>query len=594
MINNVKLTKKGFAIKTIGKFGVANIQKTRAPVRRINIFFYLLQIIALLLLSYCAKPVSPTGGAKDITPPEVIACSPPELAAKFSENSFRIDFNEFFNLKNPATEVFISPPIKSPLNTRIRGKSLIIRFDDTLAANTTYSVSFGNAIADLTESNILKGFNYVFSTGDFVDSLSLQGTLHSAFDLKPQKDVFVGLYINNNDTLPFDSLPHKVAPYYITKTDDLGNFRFRNLRDEPFKLFALADQNGDLVFNQPSEKIAFYDSLVRPYYEKPTGNDTIRADSITYPSCPLYQFEETDSIQRILKATFPAEGMALLTFRFPVKNLRVVPLNFDSTAPWHLEEFLLRRDSVRLWITRPGTDSLVLKIIVDNKILDTVSLEYLKREKLKRASQNEIQNQLGIINSAAGSGLNQFKNKLVLAFSYPLARYDFGKVLLIREKDTIHPEIYFSDSLKRKVTIIHNWEESTRYKILIPDSTFFGILNNTTSDTTQMDFRTRAEKDFGNLILSMNMTGRPGQYIVQLMNEKETFVFEEKIITGSGKIRFDFMPPGKYKLKAISDRNNNHHWDTGNYRLKIQPEQVFYYPKIVEIRSNWDVEESWN
>jgi hypothetical protein len=628
LINSVKLIKKGYPIETIGKFGVANLRKSTTRVQRSVILFYLFLIAAALLLTRCAKPVSPTGGAKDVIPPLVVACDPPNLSTRFSGKSIVIGFNEFINLRNPVSEIFISPPLKSPLDTRLRGKSLVVKIEDSLAPNTTYSVTFGNAIADLTEGNVLHGFNYVFSTGDFVDTLSLQGSLKMAFDLKPQKDVFVELYINNNDTLPFDSLPLKVAPYYITKTDDQGNFMFHNLQNEQFKLFALADMNGDLVFNQQSEKIAFYDSLVKPYYISILSPDTSQKDStrtdpgklppariknadslrkadsiskadsikqilLRNPACELFLFEENDSIQRLQKATFPMEGMVLLAFRYPVRDLRIVPLNFDSVAPWYLREMSKRNDSVRLWITRPGVDSLIAKVVVEGKVPDTVRLEVVKKEVQKKSSKTEKPERLGMVNSASGSGLNQFKKKLVITFSFPLMRWDFKKVLLVAGKDTVHPEIGFSDSLKRRIIIQHKWVEDKNYKIIIPDSVFYGI-NNLTHDSIFMDFKTKGEKDFGNLIVSMNMEKRPGQYIVQLLNDKESVVYEEHVITGTGKIHFEFMTPGKYKLKAINDRNRNNRWDTGNYKLKIQPEEVLYYFKTIEIRANWDVEETWN
>ncbi|MFZ4521711.1 MAG: Ig-like domain-containing protein [Bacteroidales bacterium] len=596
--------------------------------KRSLILFYLFLISSALLLTHCAKPVSPTGGPKDVTPPAVVLCDPPNFTPRFSRNSFRIDFNEFITVKNAVSEIFISPPLKSPLDTRLRGKSLIVKFDDTLAQNSTYSITFGNSITDLTEGNVLKDFNYVFSTGDFIDSLSLRGNLQTAFDHKVQKDVFVELYMNNNDTLPLDSLPLKVVPYYITKTDEQGNFKFHNLRNEPFKLFALADQNGDMIFNQPSEKIAFADSLIKPYFIAVAKRDTTdtttlvinpktttrvtvkiadsirksdstrKADSVSqsnlqYPSYPLFLFEESDSVQRILRSTFPMEGLVTLAFRFPVKDLEVIPLNFDSAAPWHVKEYSKNRDSVRLWITRPMVDSLVAKVLDGNRILDTLHLEFIKKPDSKKPSEKKKGASLTMSNSASGAGLNQFRNNLIVTFSHPLIRWNFKRVLLISAKDTIHPKIAFFDSLKRKIVVSNKWAEDKSYKLLVPDSVFVGI-HDISHDSILMEFKTKSEKDFGNLILTMKMENRPGQYIVQLLNEKESFLYEEQVINGSGKIHFNFMPPGKYKLKAIHDRNSNRRWDTGKYKLNIQPEEVIYLPKIVEIRANWDVEENWD
>ncbi len=594
------------------------------PARLFSFFL----IATTILLSGCANVVSPTGGPRDRTPPKVTACNPPLNTTWFKGSAFRIDFDEFVTLKNQATEVYISPPLKKPLDARLHGKSLVVKFNDDLDTNLTYSITFGNAIADLTEGNILKGFNYVFSTGGHVDTLSLMGNLVSAFDHKPQKDVFVELYLDNNDTIAFDSLPIKVPPYYITKTDEKGNYIFNNLQHNKFILFALADLNGDLIFNQSAEKIAFYDSLVTPYYITVKRADTAKkdtmlqkkqrrlpanvqeaelqrkadsahvADSINlihqlYPSFPLFQFEESDSVQRLLKSTFPKEGYALFKFRFPVQQVRFVPLNFDSTASWCVEEYSKHRDSVTLWITRPQTDSLVLKIMTGQNVPDTVTLEVQKKSKPVKPGKKSMSEQLAIDNSARSFGLNQYKNKLLLTFSWPLIRWNFSKVLLIEEKDTLHPAIEFTDSLRRTIVVNHNWKEEKSYTILIPDSIFTGI-GNISHDSLRLPFKTRAERDFGNLILSMNMDNRPGQYIVQLTNEKETGIYEEQIVNKSGKIHFDFLVPGVYKVKAIHDRNRNGRWDTGSYKKKLQPEEVIYFPKLIDIKANWDVEEDWN
>jgi len=594
---------------------------------RHKIFFLFLTVSAIAFFR-CARPVTPEGGPKDIDPPRVTGCSPANYSPGFAGTTFRVDFNEFINLKNPAAEIFISPPMKKDPDIRLRGKSLILRFADSLAPNTTYSVTFGNSLTDLTEGNVLKGFRYVFSTGTHVDSLSIRGTLLTAFDRQPKKDVLAGLYSDNNDTIPFDSLPLRVAPYYITRTDELGKYIFHNLKTGEFRLFALADQNSDLVFNQPGEKIAFYDSLVTPCYIPPPVKDTTRVDTITpdekkatgariinadslrisdsirmadslatdlrlYPSYPLYLFEEFDSVQRLVKTSFPVEGMALLVFRYPVSELKVVPLNFDSSATWASLEFSKKKDSVRVWIPGTGIDSLIAKVMVADSVLDTVRLGVNKKEAEGRASKTEKKKGLILSASATLAGLNQFRSDYTVTFSCPLDRWDFLKVALVKGKDTICPPIRFSDSLKRKIIVTHRWEENTTYKLFVPDSVFFGI-NSLTNDSSFLDFRTRAEKDFGNLLLTMDMGKRPGRYIVQLLNEKESSVIEERVLSGSEKIRFTYLTPGKYKLKMIHDRNRNNRWDTGNYSKKLQPEDVTYFPKIIEIRANWDIEETWD
>ena len=187
-----------------------------------NIRLLLLIPCLVILLIRCANPVTPQGGPKDIRPPKAVAFEPPDLSTHFQSRKIKITFNEFIQLKDARNQIIISPPLLPKTEFSLHGKSLLIKFNDSLKANTTFSIIFGEAIADLTEGNILHNFTYVFSTGDYVDSLSLQGNIIDAFNLTPQKDIYAMLYINNNDTIPFDSLPYRVKPYYLSKTNVKG------------------------------------------------------------------------------------------------------------------------------------------------------------------------------------------------------------------------------------------------------------------------------------------------------------------------------------------------------------------------------------
>jgi hypothetical protein len=580
----------------------------------------------VVLVISCANPVSPEGGPKDTTPPKVLNCDPPNQSVHFSGSGIRIEFNEFISLKNPTSEIFISPPLSKTPDTRLRGKSLLLKIEDTLKANTTYSISFGDAITDLTEGNVLKEFTYVFSTGDYIDSLSLKGKVINAFTQKPESNVYVTLYVNNNDTLPFDSLPLKVAPYYLTKTDDNGAFTLGNLQQARFKLLAIEDMNSDLFFSQPSERIAFMDSLVDPYYieiPKPIKVDSLKADSVPaihekkhklspgqikkadsiriadsvnainkkYPSFTLRMFVEEDSIQRISKITTPREGMIVFIFKYPLKNGVFRPLDPDSIlAPWLLEESG-KRDSVTIWLTGKHPDTLKIQISDKGEVLDTAHIDLQPKPKSKK-EEKETPSNLLTLKTNTGNGFNQFRSDLVITASYPLLKWDLNQIMLIDGKDTIRPQCRFVDSLKRTIVVLHKWGEDKQYKLFIPDSVFFGI-NNFTQDSIRIEFKTKAPKEFGNLILAFNPE-QEGQYIVQILDEKESTIFEQQIASDSSLLKFNYMTPGKFKIKAILDRNRNRRWDTGSYRNNIQPEEVFYLPKILEIRANWDIEETWS
>ncbi len=571
---------------------------------KFNKLFFFSAFIGALVLIRCANPVAPTGGPKDIKPPVVLECEPPNQSTLFSSKKIRIEFNKFIQLKDPLTNVSISPPLLPNTDFSIRGKSIQIKLNDSLRKDKTYSFFFGESISDLTENNILHDFYYVFSTGAWIDSLKMQGTIKDAFTQVPLKDVFAMLYIDENDTIPFDSLPFKVRSYYIAKTNDKGEFTFNNLRNEHYKLFALKDMNGDYIYNLPGEKIGFLDTLAVAGYHTSVISDSLTAslpgkkDSIPQkksdiPSYSLQLFQEVDSVQKLLKYDLPQDNEVRLVFRFPAVHPEFVPLNFSEQGRWALQQFTPKRDTVILWLMNVPVDSLILKVSDKGAKTDTVTIDLTTARPKKKPGKKESSKTpvlAGTLNFPGGS-LNQFRNDMNIAFSYPISHQDLSRLLLIDEKDTLHPGCEFIDSLHRILRVNHKWKEDHAYKVLIPDSTFFGI-NSLTNDTMNFAFRTKAIKELGMLRIDITLNENPGNYIIQLLDGKEN-VLEERKLSSSTKEEFNYLMPGTYKIKAILDQNNNGRWDTGNYLKHLQPEQVYYFPKAIEVRGNWDIDEAW-
>jgi len=585
-------------------------------------------VLMCLALWRCANPVAPTGGPKDTKPPRVLNCDPSNFSTGFNTTSINIDFDEFIALKNAVSEVNVSPPLKNAPDLRLRGKSLLIKIDDTLVNNTTYSIDFGKCISDITENNVLTGYNYVFSTGNYIDSLSATGLVLNSFDLTPQKDVFVMLYMDRHDTIPFDSLPLKVKPLYVTKTNEKGEFRLTNLRAGSMKLFALNDLNSNLIYDQPSEKVAFYDSLVRPVFIPKQALDTSKKDSLqkkqmssdslkrkqaetikpapgdtskpgdslkgrnpVYPSYKLFLFEDMDSTQRVLKTFLLKKGLVLITFKFPSKNLNLKLLKGDTLKPWALQEFSSKHDSLSLWITDTDLDSLIIRASQGNKVIDTLKIDLTDKSESSASKKKNQPKILGFTNNTNAGFLNQFAGELALTFAYPLSSWNLSRIRLIQGKDTISPKSFFADSIKRILIVEAKWKEDKSYSVFIPDSVFRSI-NGFANDTIRINFKTHQAREYGNFLLNLDVSRAPGSYIIQLLNEKEVLQ-RESHTDASGKVKFEYLLPGKYKIKIIKDRNRNGKWDTGNYRRKLQPEEVVYFPKEIEIRANWDVEENW-
>ena len=316
---------------------------------------HILITACLLLMAFfaqqCANAVAPTGGPKDNTPPRVIEAVPVNQSINFSGKKIEITFDEYITLENANQNVLISPPLSEKPDIKLKNKTVVVKFKENLAPNTTYTINFGSAIKDLHEGNLFKDYVYSFSTGDHIDTLAIAGKVLDAADKKPVENAYVGLYAGDRDNL--DSLPMTVAPNYITKTDKEGNFRLAGLADKKYLVFAIKDVNSNLYFDQPNEEVAFLDSLVQAScLQKPVppALDTMANDSLTMQvdtlvkakdsivfetetttmydqnalNLTLYMFTEVDSTQVLLEKKLIEEGLLRFVFRHPAQDAAIM------------------------------------------------------------------------------------------------------------------------------------------------------------------------------------------------------------------------------------------------------------------------------
>jgi len=553
---------------------------------------------------HCANPVSPTGGPKDVDPPQVVKSDPPNNSVFFNKEKIIITFNEFVKLKNPNQQVLISPPLDEMPDFKIRGKSVIISLNSELKENSTYSIFFGDAIVDITEDNPLSNYVFAFSTGSVIDSLSLGGAVASAFDLKPQEGVFVMLYFPQNDTIPTDSLPYLIRPDYITKTNKEGFFQLRNLKSQSFKLFALKDVNSNYLFDQPNEEIAFLDSLIMPemiVFPEPdsAAKDTLTSDSLKMRK--LYQyfhqlplFTQFDSVQRILQKEVVSQSKFRLIFRYPVIKPRVEALNIETGDDWKVECLNKRKDTLLVWVKDKSIDTLDVVVSDRDSILDTTQFVLSKvagDKKKKVKKKEEVANRLVLSANAKGRTI-ELGPPLILTFVNPLKRSDFSNVFFVAGNDTLTGAPFVKDdSLGLNWRLDYNLIENTGYEFIFPDSSLYDIYD-LTNDSLQMAFKVKQLSDYGNIYLDLTFEKEAFPYIVQLIDPKEA-VLREVYAEKPGKVEFKLLSPGKYRLKAIQDCWKNRKWDTGDYLKKRQPENVIYFPAEIQVRANWDIEESW-
>lgn len=586
--------------------------------------FYLTAVLTITCFAWqCAHPVMPSGGPKDITPPEILSETPPNGSARFEGKKFVLTTNEFVILDNIQQAALISPPMKELPEFVTRGKSVQVRFKEQLKPNTTYSVYFGDAIVDLTEGNPFHNFTYIFSTGDFVDSLSLYGTVQNAQNLMPEEQVYVMLYKNDNDTIVFDSLPYFVPPYYVSKTDVNGRFSFQGLASDAYLIFALNDQNANFIYDQPGEAIAFIDSLVRPFYDPSrkqkkiqpadtlTENeetmlpidtlqhrlDSIAEDSIfneKFKGLSLFMFTQTDSTQRLLKAELLRRNTLRFSFSQPADDIRIIPQNFSPDSLWYLATYSTKKDTVIWYLKTLPVDT--LKFLIKNQ-QDTLSTTEIRLDPDKttgRARQNKKKDETKEPidwSSNIKNGNLLLTAKPRITFNQPMMRFVGDSAVLTAGSDTIlDPTFVYADSLNQVIEFPIEIHEETRYKIDYPDSSFMDW-NGYFSKAINLSFTPKPLKDYGVFTLHLHPEHEQ-PYILQMINDKE-LVFRQIDFNHDTTVVLDFLTPGKYLFKIIFDDNNNHQWDPGYYPTKLQPEKVIYLNKEIQIRANWEVEEEW-
>lgn len=547
---------------------------------------YLSHIGVMIFLGYlvtsCANPVTPKGGPKDTDPPEVLSTEPPNYSTFFNQKNIHITFNEYVQLNNPVNQILISPPLNKINDYKLKGKTMIIEFNDSLRKETTYTLFFGNAISDITENNPLTNFQYTFSTGAILDSLSYSGSVINAFDLSPIEGAWVLLYDRD-----IDSLPYLEKPVYISKTQTDGSFRFQNLGSGSFKIFALHESDNNYIYDNPGETIAFSDTLINPYTHHTDTTDSL-ADSRD-KQIKLMMFEEVDSIQRIVDVRFIRDNLVRLIFAFPSKEPGFKILHRDYVNNWILPEYNAGKDTINLWITQIAEDTLTFEIR-DIEVLDTVEITMREYAASKKEEEKPV-SRLKISSSATKSiPHNPFK-PLMLTFDYPVTDFNFDEISVIEGSDTLSPaKISFLSPLRRKANIEFDWKENFSYQIIIPDSLFTGITGSQ-NDSVFITFKTLSSADYGELLLDIIIDDSTRQYILQLMKEDNS-ITRQLTVDKSRQISFKYLEGGKYLIKVITDSNRNGKWDTGIYLENLQPEKVFYFQKVLDIRPNWISQET--
>lgn len=513
----------------------------------------------------CAKRGSITGGLKDTLAPVLVSSAPKNLTTDFKGNEITLVFDEYIKLKNLNKQLIISPPMKyepviTPTNV---SKFINIKLRDTLQPNTTYSLNFGQSIADNNEGNAINQFKYIFSTGPYIDSLKLGGKIKDAYEKNVDNFVSVMLYEANDKYK--DSVIYKEFPRYITNTlDSLRTFEFENLKAGKYLLVALKDKGNNNKFNPKDDKIGFIKHFIT------VPNDTIFELELFKETLPLKTFKPIQaSGNRIL---LPYEGKQ----NFKTNRPAIVLKHNGETLETIITQFP-KKDSLQVWYKPLKADSLSLEVSKDT--YDKKFTFKVKDQKKDTLNIKAVQN--GSIN---------FRERFTLDTETPLVKFDKTKIKLVNKDSTAVDFTTEYNEFEQKLYVDFKKEPMEKYNF-----TFFpGALTDfyeKTNDTLSYKLSTKEFADYGNLILNLKNVKR-FPIIVEITNKKGDDVLASEYSEGKTQIEFNLMVPSQFTVRVIYDDNKNKMYDTGNFLEKRHAEEVFYFQREIDVRTNWDVNET--
>lgn len=596
----------------------------------------------VLFAAACASIGNPDGGRYDEEPPVVVSCSPADKATGVDKKKISILFNEFIKLENAYEKVVISPPQIEAANVRADGKRVKVDLFDSLRANTTYTIDFSDAIEDNNEGNPMGHYTYSFSTGDVIDTMEVSGTVLNAADLEPIKGMMVGLY--PADSTFSDTLFTTTPLSRVSRTNGSGRFTIKGVKPGRYRAFALLDADGNYIFNQKSEQIAWDTTVFQTSSRPDLRMDTVWRDTTHYDSIRvvpythflpdglvLRAFKEEGQEVHLLKTERPVPDYFKLYFTAPMDSLPTITgINFDASCL--VVEHSLKNDTLTYWVTdtmysyaqdtlamvftfmetdtlgnlSPSTDTLELapketrakQLKERDKQIEEWEKDREKKAKKAKAPLPPEENpylKTFLQMSARPAGSLDPNQNITVSAAEPLAAVDTSMVRFYVKQDTDwipEPFIFEPSPLDKKSYILYaEWKPKSQYRFEADSTAFRGVLGHE-SKSMKQEFRVRDLDEFGSLFVHV-VAPQDSNIVVQLLNRSDKPTRELKV-DADGHADFFYLKPGEYFLRCFIDRNNNGKWDTGSYALGLQPEEVFYFPKALNVKAKWDVEQDWN
>lgn len=577
----------------------------RGPLSNCRTIFVLALLTALF---GCANPIAPEGGPKDLDPPKLKPeQSTRNFQTRFKKQDIVLAFDEWVELRDVFTQVIISPPLAKRPEIVRKKKTIQVLFDkdEVLRDSATYVINFGQAIRDITEGNVAP-IVFVFSTGDYIDSLSVEGQINDAWTGKPMDKTLFMLYENLAD-----SVVRKERPFYFAMTDKEGKFKVNNVKSGTFKAVALNDLNLNYRFDSDAEQIGFLDSNLVLSGKLITDTVAVKLDTLSQDSLQNDSLTVgTDSFQvskprlpptpKVSLRLFAAEkplflrskdatkyGQVKLTFNQPPTDAK---LSFDSLGQVVVLEN--DKDTLRLWYHHPVQDTVWRVFVQRDTSMDTVLVKsglragFLAAAKLTTAAKQTGQP----VKLIPGQPFR-------LPFNYPLASFDAANIRLLEDtmKTVVQPQLSFDSLSRRTLVVKYPWKQGIGYELQVLPGTVTAIFGLSNADSIEQKMTVGQAKDFGTLTLKVVQLDTAKAYVIHLVDKPDTPPMKIwKVADKSDfQVKLDLLPPATYTIELIEDLDRNGQWTTGSYDLHRQPERVIR-KTLEELRANWELEAEVN
>lgn len=584
--------------------------------------YYIFIIIAAAVMYSCANIGNPSGGPIDKTPPIFMRSNPTPNAVNVKDRKIEIFFDEIVSLKDPSTKIIVSPAQTEMPRMSALGRKVTVELVDSLLPNTTYTIDFSNSIQDNNEGNAIDNFAFAFSTGSVIDSMRVSGYVLDSRTLEPMQSVVVGLQSNLAD-----SAFHKEKLQRVALTNDRGQFTIRNVSPGSYHIFALKDLDRDYKFGNPTEDIAFLGSIIVPSIGSREAADTVYND-----------LNEIDTIMRATRPAYFPNDILLSMFnedrksQYLANNLRVdstrISLTFaaaSDTLPslsivgrndvpdqWYTLERSQTNDTLTYWIRPPhlvSADTLMVATTylrtdtASNLSWGTDTLKFtFQRQKAKKKKKNEETDSLEQIRfmelHPLANGTQEVYAPLLLQTGTPIERYSreaFHLQRKLQNDTTFYPaeikSIALRDSTlsRRDLMLKVDWEPGAAYTLAV-DSLAMTDIYGLQTKPLKVDFNVRKMEEYGNIVF--NIPAVRDSAIVELLDGTDKVVLHTPVKNHRAELLN--LQPGKYYARLFIDRNGNGKYDTGNYDMHLQPEETVYYPGAINLKKNWDVEQTWD